>query len=291
MSFFISIFAPAFVKTRQASFMRRTRLKKAWKWFKIIVLIYIMIGVALYFLQDKFIFHPKKLPADYQYKFDIPFREIDLPVNDEKNLSIVQFTVPDSVRKGIVLYFHGNRTNINRYAVNASFFTRNGYEVWMTDYPGFGKSTGKRSEQVLYDDALRLYKMAISRFSVEHIIIYGRSLGTGIASQLASVRDCKKLILETPYYSMDALAKHYFFMYPVMPMTKYSLPTYQYFNYIKAPITIFHGTSDAVIPYKHAKWLVTKKPGTELITIEKGKHNNLAQFPLFQHKLDSLLAD
>ena len=105
-----------------------------------------MIGVALFFLQDKFIFRPEKLPADYTYKFAIPFRQIDLPVAIERNLSIIQFTVPDSVRKGIVLYFHGNRSNINRYAQYASNFTRNGYEVWMMDYPGYGKSTGKRTE-------------------------------------------------------------------------------------------------------------------------------------------------
>lgn len=269
--------------------MNKTRLKKIWKWCRVIALVYIMLGVALYFLQDKFIFHPKKLPADYKYKFDIPFREVDLAVNANKNLSIVQFTVPDSIRKGIVLYFHGNRLNINRYAPYATNFTRNGYEVWMMDYPGYGKSTGKRTEQVLYDDALILYKMAISRVSAEHIIIYGKSLGTGIAAELASVRDCKKLILETPYYSMDALAKHYFFIYPVMPMTKYALPTYQYFEFIKAPITIFHGTRDEVIPYKHAKWLTEKNSGTELVTLIKGKHNNLPTFPLFQQKLDSLL--
>ena len=250
---------------------------------------YIIIGVALFFLQDRFIFHPKKLPADYTYQFDIPFREIDIPVTAEKNLSIIQFTVPDSIRKGIVLYFHGNRQNINRYAKNATSFTRNNYEVWMMDYPGYGKSTGKRSEQVLYSDALLLYKMAISKVSAEHIILYGKSLGTGIAAQLASVRDCKRLILETPYYSMDALAKHYFFIYPVMPLSKYTLPTYRHFEYIKSPVTIFHGTRDEVIPYKHARWLVKKSPQAELITLEKGKHNNLAEFPLFQGKLDSLL--
>ncbi|MEP6700650.1 MAG: alpha/beta fold hydrolase [Bacteroidota bacterium] len=269
--------------------MKKTRLKKIWKWFQIAILIYIAIGVALYFLQDKFLFHPEKLPADYKYQFDIPFQQIDLPVTGEKNLSIVQFTVPDSVRKGFVLYFHGNRQNINRYAHYATKFTRNGYEVWMMDYPGYGKSTGKRSEKILYEDALIVYKMAISSVSAEHIIIYGKSLGTGIAAQLASIRDCKRLILETPYYSIDALAKHYFFIYPVMPMTKYSFPTYQHFEYIKAPITIFHGTRDEVIPYKQAKWLAEKKGGTELITIEKGKHNNLNDFPLFQQKLDSLL--
>ena len=271
------------------SITNKTRIKKFWKWFKITVLSYIIIGIGLFIFQEKFIFHPEKLPADYQYKFDIPFRQIDLPVSDNKNLSIVQFTVPDSVRKGIVLYFHGNRKNINRYAPNAGNFTRNGYEVWMMDYPGYGKSTGKRTEQVLYDDALIFYKMAISRVSAEHIIIYGKSLGTGIAAQLASIRDCKRLILETPYYSMDALAKHYFFMYPVMPMTKYAMPTYQHFEYITAPITIFHGTNDGIIPYKQAKRLVAKKPGTELITLEKGEHNNLTSFPLYQHKLDSLL--
>jgi pimeloyl-ACP methyl ester carboxylesterase len=161
----------------------------------------------------------------------------------------------------------------------------------MMDYPGYGKSTGKRSEQVLYDDALLLYKMAISKVSAEHIIIYGRSLGSGIAAQLASIRDCRQLILETPYYSMDALAKHYFFMYPVMPMTKYTLPTYRHFEHIKAPVTIFHGTKDRVIPYKQALKLAAQKSGTALITIEKGGHNNLSEFPLFQQKLDSLLAN
>jgi len=269
--------------------MKKIRLRKIWRWFKITALIYVMIGIALYFLQDKIIFHPEKLSADYQYKFDIPFREINLGISEERNLSIVQFTVPDSVRKGIVLYFHGNMKNINRYAPYAKDFTRNGYEVWMMDYPGYGKSTGKRSEQILYEDALTFYKMAISKVSAEHIIIYGKSLGTGIAAQLASIRDCKRLILETPYYSMDALARHYFFIYPVMPMSKYALPTFQHFEYINAPISIFHGTNDKVIPYKQAKHLVEKKQGTELITLEKGKHNNLTEFPLFQHKLDSLL--
>ena len=269
--------------------MNKTKLKKIWKWFKIAVLSYVIIGIGLFIFQEKFIFHPEKLPADYQYKFDTPFRQIDLPVSDNKNLSIVQFTVPDSLRTGIVLYFHGNRKNINRYAHNATNFTRSGYEVWMIDYPGYGKSTGRRTEQVLYDDALIFYKMAISRVSAEHIVIYGKSLGTGIAARLASVRDCKRLILETPYYSMDALANHYFFIYPVMPMSKYAIPTYQCFEYINAPITIFHGTNDGVIPYKQAKRLVAKKTGTELITLNKGEHNNLTSFPLYHHKLDSLL--
>jgi len=272
--------------------MQKPRTKKIWKWIKIILAIYIIIGFALYFLQDKILFHPEKLSPGHTFNFPIPFKEINLAVNNDKTISIVQFTVPDSVRKGLVLYFHGNRRNIERYAPFASNFTKNNYEVWMMDYPGFGKSTGDRSEQILYDDALQFYKMARARFSKDSIIIYGKSLGTGIACQLASVRDCKRLILEAPYYSIDALFRHYAFMYPISWIMHYHLPSYQYLQRVDAPVTIFHGANDEVIPYSHSKRLLKMaKPGAELITIEKGKHNTLNDFPLFHQKLDSLLHD
>ena len=159
----------------------------------------------------------------------------------------------------------------------------------MIDYPGFGKSTGDRTEQILYDDAMQLYKMARAGFSKDSIIIYGKSIGTGIAAQLASVRDCKRLILETPYYSIGALMQQFAFMYPVSWITNYHIPTYQYFENITAPITIFHGARDEVIFYKNANRLKKIKPAAELIAIEKGKHNNLNDFPIFHQKLDSIL--
>src|SRR5687768_8827532 len=89
--------------------------KKFWIWVQVITVVYLLLGALFYFMQDWLIFRPKKLKEDYQYKFDMPFQQVDLPVTEKKILSIVQFKVPDSVRKGIVLYFHGNRGNINRY--------------------------------------------------------------------------------------------------------------------------------------------------------------------------------
>jgi alpha-beta hydrolase superfamily lysophospholipase len=264
--------------------------KKIWKRIKTFLVVYIVVGIILHFLQDTFLFHPRRLPAEYAYRFEIPFREVNLPVNKEKNISIVQFTVPDSIRKGIVLYFHGNRQNINRYAPFATNFTKNNYEVWMIDYPGFGKSTGKRTEQILYDDALQFYKLAIKKVAADSIIIYGKSLGTGIAAQLASVRDCKRLILETPYYSIAAMARYYFFIYPVNPLMKYDFPTSTFIKTIDCPVTILHGTRDGVVPYRQGKRLSELHAGIELVTIPKGRHNNLNDFPLFHQKLDSLLS-
>jgi alpha-beta hydrolase superfamily lysophospholipase len=280
MSFFIFIFAA----------MQKNIVRRIWKWVKIAVIVYVIGGIALYFLQEKFLFHPKKLPPDHQFSFSIPFREIDLAINKERNLSIIRFTVPDSARKGVVLYFHGNKENIERYAPYAVNFTKHNYEVWMMDYPGFGKSTGDRSEEVLYDDAKELYRMARASISGDSIIIYGKSIGTGIASYLASIKECKRLLLEAPYYSIENLFSRYAFMYPAGLMTKYHFPVHRYFEKTEVPVNIFHGTDDGIIPYSNAEKLMNlANPGTELVTIEKGKHNNLNDFPLFHQKLDSLL--
>jgi uncharacterized protein len=269
--------------------MKKTIGQKIITGLKIAVVAYFVCGAGLYFFQEKILFHPQPLPATHTFNFKSSFKEISLPVNAKKNLSIVQFTVPDSLCKGVVLYFHGNRKNIERYAPFAINFTRNNYEVWMMDYPGFGKSTGKISEQILYNDAAILYKMARARFSKDNIIIYGKSIGTGVATQLASVKDCKRLILETPYYSIDALMKHYAFIYPVSWLTKYHFPNYLHFKKVEVPITMFHGTKDEVIPYKQAVRLAEENPGVTLIAVEKGKHNNLNASPLFQKEVDALL--
>ena len=255
---------------------------------KTLLLVYIIGGIFLYFIQDLLLFHPTPLPQNHTFSFRQPFEEVNVPV-DGRTLSIVKFH-PHSVRRGIVLFFHGNRHNVEHYSKYPSLFTKNGYEIWMIDYPGFGKSTGKRTEEAMYHDALLMYNYAAKEINKDSLVIYGKSIGTGVASFLASQRQSKQLILETPYYSIDALARHYFPFYPVIPMTRYSFPIYKYLKDVKTNVAIFHGTADEVIPYKQAKQLTAENKNVQLITIAGGKHNNLSRFPLFQQKLDSLLS-
>jgi uncharacterized protein len=264
--------------------------KKLLRWIKIIVLLYCVFGITLYYLQNYFLFHPTALPRNYQYRFDIPFAEVDIPINNSDTLNLVQFFPAGSVRKGVVIYFHGNRGNINRYKRFVSNFTSHGYEVWIEDYPGYGKSVGVRNEKVLYQQATQVYKMAAAKYRQDSIIIYGKSFGTGIAAYLASVSGCKQLILETPYYSIPDLFDCYAFIYPTNRMSVYKIPTNEYLRDVKAPITIFHGTGDWVIPYRCAvKLKEVLKPADQFITIKNGSHRDLNQYPLFQQKLDSLL--
>ena len=251
---------------------------------------YCVIGIAFYYLQEKLLFHPVPVSENTAWQFTQPFTEANIMVDAQTKFNIVQFTVADSLKKGVVLYFHGNRENVNHYAEFAVNFTRNHYEVWMPDYPGFGKSTGNLSEQVMYDEALQVYKLARTKYTPQQIIIYGRSLGSGIAAHLAAERDCKKLLLETPYYSFTSMVKVLFWMYPVDRLLHYKLPTHQYLPRVTAPVSIFHGTDDKVITYRNAGRLKEiLKPADEFITIPGGSHNDLNTFPLMQKKLDSLL--
>lgn len=264
------------------------------KWIRllnILIVIYMLAGVAAYFFQDRFLFHPEVIAKEKQFNFSAPFKEADIVLDETYNMDVVEFLANGSTAKGVVLYFHGNRKNIEWYARYAPVFTKKGYEVWMIDYPGFGKSSGKLTEQKLYEYAEQLYIMAKAKYNADNIIIYGKSLGTGIAAWLASKKSSKRVILETPYYSMSSLVSHYLPVYPMSRLLKYQLPTYTHINIINAPITIFHGTNDKVIPYSNAvklKPLLNAKD--EFISIPDGEHNNLSEFNLYREKLDSLLS-
>lgn len=279
-------------------------MKSTEKWYKVstkrkifrimtvVIFVYCSIGLALFYLQEKLLFHPEPLPNDYVFQFDVPFKEVQIAMNEEDTLSMVQFFPKDSIPKGVVLYFHGNRDNVNRYAKFAQNFTKHGYEVWMPDYPGYGKSTGEITEQLMYDEAREVFKLANSKFSADSIIVYGKSLGTGLASYLAAKKKLQRVILETPYYSLPSLFSGYAPIYPTNRMSHFKFPVGEYLKEVQEPITIFHGTSDKLISYRHASKLKKiLKPGDEFITIDGGTHNNLNQFPLFKEKLDSVLVN
>lgn len=270
--------------------MNSHRKKLMFRWIKVIVLLYSSIGIALFYLQEYILFHPTAIERNVPWKFNMPFEELDLPYNETDTINLVKFFPEDSLRKGVVLYFHGNKGNIRRYSRFVGNFTKHGYELWMMDYPGYGKSVGARTEKILYRQAEQLYKMALTQYPADSIVIYGKSLGTGIAAYLAAVSKAKQLILETPYYSIPDLFACYAPIYPTERMANYKIPVNEYLAEIKYPISIFHGTDDGVIPYRCAKKLQqVLKPTDRFITIEGGSHRNLDSYDLFRQKLDSLL--
>jgi uncharacterized protein len=270
-----------------ATIINKQKFFKAIKYF---LYCYIFIGVGLYFLQDFFLFHPTKLASNYAFNFNADFKEETIIDKENDTICLVKFSPTTAIKKGIVIYYHGNMENINHYASFVKPFTNKGYEVWMQDYPSFGKSTGKITEQKLYMQATQVAAIASKEMNSDSIILYGKSLGTGVAAYVASNVHAKKLILETPYYSIPSMFACYAFIYPTNMLSKYTIPTNVYLQKVKYPITIFHGTKDGVIPYSNAKKLQQYlKPADKFITIEGADHININNTKLYFQSLDSLL--
>lgn len=251
--------------------------------------LYLIIGAALYFLQEKMLFMPDSLPQDYVYSFPGNFEEINLKANDGAVLNALHFKVDNP--KGVILYFHGNAGELSRWGIVVQNFVEIQYDVLVMDYRGYGKSTGKLSESALYNDAQLFYDYLLNNYSDEDIVTYGRSLGTTFATYVAAKNNPKQLILEAPFFSIDKVASQRFPIFPARWFLKYHFPTYKYLKEVSSPITIFHGTDDFVIDYSNSEQLSTIKTKGKLtlVTIPGGTHNNLVDYEVYMQTLDSIL--
>ncbi|MEJ7672228.1 MAG: alpha/beta fold hydrolase [Chitinophagaceae bacterium] len=152
-------------------------------------IIYIIAGYAIliivvYVIQEKFIFNPEKLKQNFLYKYDAPFKELFFDVEKGVRINGLHFHVKNP--HGLILYFHGNSRSIKGWAKYARDFYRYNYDVVLVDYRGFGKSTGKRGEKEMINDMQFVYDTLMQKYHENHMIVYGRSLGSGFATKLAS---------------------------------------------------------------------------------------------------------
>ena len=252
--------------------------------------IYIVISIALYYLQDYMLFKPEKLPKDFQFAYENQeTKEYNLETRDGAIINGLRF-FPKGESKGVVLYLKGNSKSIKGWGKFAVDFTRHGYNVLMVDYRGFGKSTGKRSQKAIKRDLQLVYNKIKEQTTEDRIILYGRSLGSGFATKLASMNNPKKLILDAPYYSLTKVTARYAPFMPLSLLLKYPLPTYKWLKYVRCPIHIIHGTHDKLIPYKSSVKLAQINPElTKLHTVIGGGHKNLNNFESYHKMLDEIL--
>lgn len=243
------------------------------------------------FNQENMIFYPEVLPQDF--KFDHPghFEEINLAVNGA-TINALHFKTAQP--KGIVLYFHGNAGSLNGWGFVAPDFTRRGYDIVIPDYRGFGKSTGRiASEHMLLEDAQTAYAYVKSMVPEDRIMLYGRSIGTGLAVYLARTNRPRLLMLEAPFFSLLDLASYH---YPLIPrlllnrFMKYPLRTDLWISDVACPVYLFHGTMDDIVPFDASRRLGRLiRSNHELVEISKGGHNDLVDFPQYRAALDRIL--
>jgi fermentation-respiration switch protein FrsA (DUF1100 family) len=246
----------------------------------IVIVLYVVVIVVLYTLQSRLIFFPGKLPPDFKFTARDDCQELFLPTRDGERINALFFP---NRGNSVILYFHGNAGDLGGWQFVAQDFLSTGCNFLIIDYRGYGKSSGKISENGLYLDADAAYDYLIQKgFAPEDILIYGRSIGSGVAVDLASRKTCKGLILEAPYSSMGKLATEKFpFFFPSLYL-QYKFDNLGKINRIKSPVIFLHGLQDNLIPPSHSRRLFETFNGKKkLIEVPGGSHNDLASFTAY----------
>ncbi len=261
-------------------------------WISLLILcvIAIIVGIifTFYLLQEALIFNPIRLNKAFKFHFTIPFTERWFDVGNQVSLNAIHFKVKEP--KGLIFYLHGNAENVKYYGEEIQHLTDLNYDILLFDYRGFGKSEGKiKRERDLQRDAKIIYHQILEEYAENTVVIYGYSLGTGIAARLASNNNPKALILETPYYNFIDLIRCHKAYLPADLITKYKFRTDRYLSDVNCPIYLFHGTEDKQIPYKSAVKLNRLHPKTKLVTIDGGTHNDLMSFDAYKTAIAALL--
>ena len=235
------------------------------------------------------IFFPETLPADYTFRFDREAEEIVIPAPDGTQLHGLLFKAAES--KGLVFYLHGNAGSVASWGWVHQAYTALGYDVFVLDYRGYGKSQGEiSSEDQFYNDTEAAFLEVAGRYSGKHVIVVGYSIGTAAAARLAALHTPTLLLLQAPYYSLHDLVQR---LYPFVPgfLLRYKFETYAFVGQTKAPIAIFHGEQDEIIsPGSTEKLQAYLKPSDSVIMLKGQGHNGMNENPIFRRELAKVLS-
>ncbi len=254
---------------------------------------YLINCAGFYFTQEKHFFTPTKLSVDHKFHSNRSFEELNFRTTDGVTLNSLLFKVDNP--KGLIFYLHGSGESLASLEKGSDIYTQLGYDVFMIDYRGFGKSGGNiTSENQLYADNQMLYDELKKTYAEEDIILVGYSLGAAMAAKLASTNSPKLLIMKAPFYNLnEAISKRVKLLsklFPLNMLSKYSFNNNQFIQKCKMPVLIFHGTNDKTNPHSYSLQLQNLfKPKDKLILLEGEGHDNISNNPQFRKELKILL--
>ncbi len=256
--------------------------KRAFGYIILLVIIYHVIIGAVYLLEDKLVFMPKNLDRNHSFECPYDCDEYMIPSSIDHSSSVIHLMPKDSSIARIV-YYHGNSRNIQEWIPRVKSLLDHGFEIIMMDYRGFGKTQGEPNEEEIMKDAGLVFAWAKQKFNdKKELIIYGRSLGSSIASFVAQNHSAKALILEAPFYDMkDVIERRGMLFYFPFDFDN-EFDTYEYLNNVDIPVYAIHGTEDWIVPIESFERLVSyhgDKINSKII--ERGGHNDLDQFSGF----------
>ena len=251
-------------------------MKRMMSYLFVAVTIYVGIGAFLYFFQRSLMYHPASAHLDPAYHGVPELTAVKVETEDGLELT-AWFRPPANEGALTVLYLHGNAGHIGHRSEKIRPYIDAGYGILLLSYRGYGTNHGYPTEANLYKDG----RGALDFLAGKHIpifktVIYGESLGTGIAVEIAQDKAIFSLVLEAPFSSMVDAASHHFKLFPARLIVRDRYDSLSKINNIKAPLLIIHGKKDGTIPYSLARKLYNAAPNPkEFYDFPAAGHNDL----------------
>ncbi len=251
-------------------------------------LLLLAAGLALlWFKQEALLFQPQRLPAEHRFlhKADVHETWVDVP---GARLNALHLQLPQP--SGVVFFLHANGGSLQNWFINPELYRRANFDLFMIDYRGYGKSSGRiSSEAQLHADVRAAWQRVAPLYAGKPRVFLGRSLGTGLAVALAAVEQPELTVLVSPYFSMQALAAEH---YPFVPsaLLRYPLRTDQLLPQLKGPLLLVHGARDRLIEPSHSARLQALVPHAQRVVLDGAAHNDLQDFAAYGEALTAALA-
>jgi fermentation-respiration switch protein FrsA (DUF1100 family) len=237
--------------------------------------------------EDQLVYHPSRAIVATPDDYGLSYASLELSTDD--NVRIHAWAIPASDDAPWLVYFHGNGQNISHYLDFTRRLHDYGLNILMPEYRGYGRSEGTPSEEGLYKDALAAYAYLQEQgVPPERIALYGFSLGSGVAVDLAQQQEVAAVILEAPYTSLPDVARD---VYRIVPrfLVRNRFDSLAKIGRVNAPLLIMHARPDRVVPFRHGLKLYEAANEPKVFLELSGHHAGLLGDAPPQEALDAIM--
>ncbi len=242
--------------------------------------LYVCVVIGLFAFQRHLIFFPD--PTRYSPE-DVGLAGVEeIALTSSKGGRLYSWFARADPEGGALLLTHGNGGNIAYRADKLRLFREQGYSVLIVGYPGYGGSQGSPSETGLVEAGMLGYDyLRAEGFQSSDIVLYGESIGSAVAIQIAAQKEVRALVLEAPMSSVRDIASSQYPFVPVKRLLKHPFLSVEHIHRVQSPILFIHGDADNVVPLHSGKKLFAAANETKHFHVVKGGgHNNLYDFPI-----------
>lgn len=251
---------------------------------------YLAVCSALFLFQRRLLYVPD---SGYQTPVEAGLEQAEtVRVETADGLSLTGWWLEAAEDRPVLLYFQGNGGNIAGRAGKAEIMRAEGYSVLLAGYRGYGGNPGRPSETGLIADAHAWLDHLLSRgVPPGRIVLYGESLGSGVATALAAEREVGAMVLEAPFTSVRAIAEEQYWYVPVRWLLRDPFDSLARIPSVRVPVLILHGDADTLIPLVHGERLfeAAKEP-KRLVVVDGATHTTLVEIGAFA-EVDRFLTD